>query len=72
MVRSAKKKSAIWHLKPVDTGQVRKKLVELTAAACKKGRRCHGRKRHWNRRTSGCTGQSISDGKRGYESKETL
>lgn len=45
------------------------KISRITAAACKKGRRCHGRKRHWNRRTSGCTGQSIFNGKRGYESK---
>lgn len=48
------------------------KISRITAAACKKGRRCHGRKRHWNRRTSGCTGQSIFNGKRGYESKKTL
>lgn len=53
-------------------GQVRKKLVELQQQLAKKGRRCHGRKRHWNRRTSGCTGQSIFNGKRGYESKKTL
>ncbi len=52
-------------------GQVRKKLVELQQQLAKSGC-CHGRKRHRNRGTSGCTGQSIFDGKRGYKSQKTL
>lgn len=69
VVRSSKEEVGNMASKISGYGQVRKKLVRITAATCKKGRRCHGRKRHWNRRTSGCTGQSIFNGKRGYESK---
>lgn len=53
-------------------GQVREKISGITAAACEKSGCCHGRKRHRNRGTSGCTGQSIFDGKRGYKSQKTL
>ena len=36
VVRSAKKKSATWHLKPVDTDRCGKKLVELQQQLAKK------------------------------------